>query len=88
MNKVKINYLQQDCSDRIITSATEPVKSVLSVQLGKVSSALSEVDEYVKDIDKYCRGRFGWETQREMIHSNYANLFETRHFDGEYQKEY
>ena len=69
-----------------MTSVEEPLQTVLSVQVRKVSSALKEVDEYLNDIDKYCNYRFGWEKQREQIHSNYVNVFEAWDFDKELKK--
>lgn len=87
INKVKIYYLQQNVLNRRVTSVDEPLQTVLSIQLGRVSDALAEVDEYLKDIDKYCNQRYGWEKQREQIHSNYVNVFEAWDFEKEFQKE-
>ena len=87
INKVKIDYLQQNVLNRIVTSADEPLQTVLSIQLGRVSDALRKVDEYLKDIDKYCNQRYDWEKQREQIHSNYVNIFEAWNFEKEFQKE-
>ncbi len=87
INKVKIYYLQQNVLNRMVTSVDEPLQTVLSIQLGRVSDALAEVDEYLKDIDKYCNQRYGWEKQREQIHSNYVNVFEAWDFEKEFQKE-
>lgn len=86
INKVKINYLKQSIPNKIVTSVDEPLHTVLSVHVGRVSSALKEVDEYLNDIDKYCNYRFGWEKQREQIHSNYVNVFEAWDFDKEFKK--
>lgn len=85
-NKVKISCLKQSIQDKIVTSVEEPLQTVLSVQVRRVSSALKEVDEYLNDIDKYCNYRFGWEKQRERIHSNYVNVFEAWNFDKELKK--
>lgn len=86
INKVKISYLKQSIPDKIVPSVVEPLQTVLSVQVRRVSSALKEVDEYLNDIDKYCNYRFGWEKQREQIHSNYVNVFEAWNFDKEFKK--
>ena len=86
INKVKISCLKQSIPDKIVTSVEEPLQTVLSVQVRRVSSALKEVDEYLNDIDKYCNYRFGWEKQREQIHSNYVNVFEAWNFDKEFKK--
>ena len=86
INKVKINYLKQSIPNKIVTSVDEPLHTVLSVHVGRVSSALKEVDEYLNDIDKYCNYRFGWEKQREQIHSNYVNVFEAWNFDKEFNE--
>lgn len=85
VNKVKINYLEQSISDKIVTSIDEPLQTVLSIQVGRVSSVLKEVDKYLNDIDKYCNFRFGWEKQREQLHSNYVNVFEAWNFDKEFE---
>lgn len=58
INKVKINYLQQNVLNSMVTSADEPLQTVLSTQFGRVSDALEKVDEYLKDIDKYCNHRY------------------------------
>ena len=84
---MKIDYLQQNVLNRIVTSADEPLQTVLSIQLGRVSDALRKVDEYLKDIDKYCNQLYDWEKQREQIHSNYVNIFEAWNFEKEFQKE-
>lgn len=86
INEVKISYLKQSIPDKIVTSVEEPLQTVLSVQVRRVSSALKEVDTYLNDIDKYCNYRFGWEKQREQIHSNYVNVFEAWNFDKEFKK--
>ena len=82
----KIRHLQQNLSGKVVTSASEPMKTVLSNQLEKVSKALKKVNEYMENIDKYCKYRFGWENQREQIHSNYVNVFEAWSFEEEIQK--
>lgn len=87
INKVKIYYLQQNVLNRMVTSVDEPLQTVLSIQLGRVSDALEEVDEYLKDIDKYCNQRHDWEKQKKQIHSNYVNIFETWNFEKEFPKE-
>ena len=87
INIVKINYLKQHISNRMVTSVDEPLQTVLSIQLGRVSDALEKVDEYLKDIDKYCNQRYDWERQRKQIHSNYVNIFEAWNFEKEFQKE-
>lgn len=87
INKAKINYLQQNLLNKKVTSADEPLKTVLSIQLGRVSDALEKVDEYLKNIDKYCDQRYDWEKQRKQIHSNYVNIFEAWNFEKEFQKE-
>lgn len=86
INKVIISCLKQSIADKIVTSVDEPLQTVLSVQVRRVSSALKEVDEYLNDIDEYCNYRFGWEKQREQIHSNYVNVFEAWNFDKEFKK--
>ena len=87
INTVKINYLKKHNSNRMVTSVDEPLQTVLSIQLGRVSDALEKVDEYLKDIDKYCNQRYDWERQRKQIHSNYVNIFEAWNFEKEFQKE-
>lgn len=87
INKVKIYYLQQNVLNRMVTSADEPLQTVLAIQLGRVSDALEEVDEYLKDIDMYCKQRYGWEKQKKQIHSNYVNIFEAWNFEEEFQNE-
>lgn len=87
INKVKIYYLQQNVLNRMVTSVDQPLQTVLSIQHGRVSDALKEVDEYLKDIDKYCNQRYDWEKQRKQIHSNYVNVFEAWNFEKEFQKE-
>ena len=86
INKTKINYLMQNISGGLVTSESEPMKTVLSIQHDRVSSALEEVNEYLKDIDKCCKYRYGWEKQREQIRSNYVNVFEAWNFEKEFQK--
>lgn len=86
INKTKINYLMQNLSGRLVTSASEPMKTVLSIQHDRVSRALEEVNEYLKNIDKCCKYRYGWEKQREQIRSNYVNVFEAWNFEKEFQK--
>jgi len=87
INKARINYLQKNHLNRTVTSVDEPLQTVLSIQLGRVSDSLYEVDEYLKDIDKYCNQRYDWEKQRKQIHSNYVNIFEAWDFEKEFQKE-
>ncbi len=87
INKVKINYLHQNLLDRIVTSVDEPLQTVLSIQLGRVSDALEKVDKYLKEIDEYCNHRYDWERQRKRICSNYVNIFEAWNFEKEFQKE-
>lgn len=84
INKVKINYLRQGLLNKMVTSVNEPLQTALSVQLGRVSSALEKVDEYLKDIDKYCNHRYDWKKQREQIYSNYVNVFEIWNFEKEF----
>ena len=64
----------QNISGGLVTSESEPMKTVLSIQHDRVSSALEEVNEYLKDIDKCCKYRYGWEKQREQIRSNYVKV--------------
>lgn len=85
INKVKI-YMQQNGLNRMVTSVDEPLQTVLSIQLGRVSDALEKVDEYLKDIDKYCNQRYDWEKQKKQIHSNYVNIFEAWDFEKEFPK--
>ncbi len=86
-DKVKIDYLQQNVSNRMVTSADKPLQKVLSIQFRRVSDALKEVDEYLKDIDKCCNQRYDWEKQRKQIHSNYVNIFEAWNFEKEFKEE-
>ena len=86
-DKVKIDYLQQNVSNRMVTSADKPLQKVLSIQFRRVSDALKEGDEYLKDIDKCCNQRYDWEKQRKQIHSNYVNVFEAWNFEKEFKEE-
>lgn len=87
INNVKIHYLQQNGVNKTVTSTDEPLQTVLSIQLGRVSNALEKMDKYLKDIDKYCNQRYDWERQRKQIHSNYVNIFEAWNFEKEFSKE-
>lgn len=87
ITEVKIYFLQQNGVNKMVTSADEPLQTVLSIQFNRVSDALKEVDEYLKDIDKYCDQRYDWERQRKQIHSNYVNIFEAWNFEKEFQEE-
>lgn len=78
INEIRISYLQQNILNKSVTVMEEPVKTVLSVKLNRVSAALDKVDEYLKDIDRYCKHRYDWEDNRKRIHSNYVNIFEVR----------
>ena len=80
INEININNLRQNILGRNATATDEPLKSVLSVQLDKISDALEKMDEYLKDIDKYCKQRYDWEKNRKQIHSNYVNIFEMQNF--------
>lgn len=87
INKIKICYSQQNVLNRMVTSVDEPLQTVLSIQHDRVLEALEEVDEYLKDIDKYCNQRYDWEKQRKQIHSNYVSIFEAWNFEKEFPKE-
>ncbi|MCM1106746.1 MAG: hypothetical protein NC355_07375 [Blautia sp.] len=87
INKIKIDRLQQNTPAGTVTSANELMNAVLSIQSDRVSTALKEVNEYLNNIDKYCKYRYGWEKQQEQIHSNYVNVFEAWNFEKEFQKE-
>lgn len=78
--------MKQNVSNRIVTSVDEPLQTVLSIQFGRVSDALEKVDEYLKDIDKYCNQRYDWERQKKQIHSNYVDISEAWNFEKEFQK--
>lgn len=84
--KVKINYLQQNILNKVVTSVEEPLQTVLSIQLDRVSNALDEVDKYLEDIDKYCNYQYDWKKQRKQIHSSYVNIFEAWDFERVFQK--
>lgn len=87
INEVKINYLRQNDLNKIVTSADEPLQTVLKIQFDRVSNALKEVDRYLKDIDMYCKQRYDWEKQRKLIQSGYVNIFEAWNFEREFPKE-
>lgn len=87
INRIKTGHLQQNIPTGTVTSANELMKAVLSIQFDRVSTALKEVNGYLKNIDKCCKHRYSWEKRREQIHSNYVNVFEAWNFEKEFQKE-
>lgn len=87
INNVKIDYLQQNLINRKITSRDELIQRVLSYQYNDVSEVLDKIDEYLNDVDKYCKSRYNWQEMREKIHSSYKNTFEVYDFNKKFQKE-
>ncbi|WP_165056956.1 hypothetical protein [Adlercreutzia sp. ZJ176] len=87
INKAKISFLQQGLSGRAVTSADEPLRTVLSIQFDRASNALGKVDEYLEGIDEYCNQRYDWREQRKQIHSSYISVFEAWDFEKEFSME-
>lgn len=84
INKISIKYLEQYGINKSATALDEPLKTVLSIQYDRVTDALEKVDEYLKDIDKYCKHKHNLEGLKSQLHSNYKSVFEAWDFEKEF----
>lgn len=85
INNATINCPQKCSTKKPITAIDEPLRTVLSVHLNKVSKALIAMNHYLENLDECCNHRFNWKKQRETIHASYINTFEAWNFEKEYQ---
>ena len=78
----KIRNLEQNHSQKFITSSDLLVQETLSIINKKSLSLLECVSNFLQEIDINCNSRFHWDELKQSIHRVYANVSDAGSFEG------